>query len=104
MQRRQLLVAIHNQHYIYETLVWVIENPGLITKREIDCYGNPQAVGCHRCRSIDFFSKQMMVTTSESNPETIYRGSCTPNDCREADSLYLALGGSALRRKRKSRK
>ena len=55
LQRCCLLVAIHNQHYIYETLVRVVENPGLITKGEIDSYGNPQAVGCYRCRSIDFF-------------------------------------------------
>ena len=41
-----VLLAIHNQHYIYETLVRVVENAGLITKREIDPYANPQAAGC----------------------------------------------------------
>jgi hypothetical protein len=100
------LGAIHNQNHINKTTVRVIEIPGTIAQREIDSYPNLGALGAilYSRTNIDLFSKQMVVTIRVTNTETIYRGHCSPRECRESDGLGLALGSACLRGERKSLK
>jgi hypothetical protein len=81
------LGAIHNQHHINKTTVRVIESPGTIAQREIDYDPNLGALGAilYLRTYIDLFSKQMVVAIRVTNTETIYRGHCTPRECRESD-------------------